>query len=271
MPEKPITQKKFADLTDEERRQVTGQLGLSIRHELTKLWLPSFDEAYRQNQKIAEQFASAIKSSHDAFLQTSQQLRAPIGFLADHGWYLSLDLPINFSVTIANLYTEGRDKEVDDQMNDFYKKAEREIEKRILSMYPLRSHILKAAFSAHRRREYELSIPAMLTQVDGICSELIGTLFFKGHNKRPASAAFADQFLENVLLSSLLEPLRRTGQISADTREAPPSPGEFNRHGILHGQIVDYGNRTNSFKVISLLSFLTETVRRAVESREKTA
>ena len=85
MTQKPIQHKTVANLTDEERRQLAGEVKLSNRHDLTTLSLPSFDEVYRQTQNIAEQFAAAIKSSHEAFLQTSREMKGPIGYVADHG------------------------------------------------------------------------------------------------------------------------------------------------------------------------------------------
>ncbi len=53
---------------------------------------------------------------------------------------------------------------------------------------PTRAHLLKAAFSAHRRGEFALSVPVFLAQADGICSELIGVSLYTRRDGKPKLA-----------------------------------------------------------------------------------
>jgi hypothetical protein len=47
-------------------------------------------------------------------------------------------------------------------------------------------------------------------------------------------------------------------------------PIGFNRHDVLHGDCVDYGDdKINSYKALSLVNYLSETVYMAKEHFEK--
>ena len=56
--------------------------------------------------------------------------------------------------------------------------------------------------------------------------------------------------------------------LSENTKSNPFSI--FNRHGILHGIILNYDNRINSYKTISLLWLLSSTQKFLLENRNAT-
>lgn len=131
----------------------------------------------------------------------------------------------------------------------------------IVSQFPKRSHILRAAFSAHRRAEYELSVPVFLTQVDGICKETSDQYLFLKHNKKPQTAIYVAQFASNNFRAALLSPVAEALPIGASESERPQGFADLNRHTVLHGESLDYGSKTNSLKAISLLNYVVYVLR----------
>jgi hypothetical protein len=59
-------------------------------------------------------------------------------------------------------------------MIEHYRATLNEIQKEAEDEFPNRRIILKKAFNAHRHGDYELSIPVMLAQADGIGEEIFG-------------------------------------------------------------------------------------------------
>ena len=51
--------------------------------------------------------------------------------------------------------------------------------------------LIRAAFNAHRRQEYELAIPVILAQTGGICKEVVNEYLFIKNNKKPGTAIYA--------------------------------------------------------------------------------
>jgi hypothetical protein len=264
MAQDPLLKKTIGQLTPEEHQLFVERLAHTIEDALKQKGFSSFEHFI---ESITEAFGASLKTGFEAFNESNRLMKYPIGILAENGWYLSLDMALADTVEVAKLFSEGHVKAANQRMVDFYNKNQSSVEETIRKHFPLRKKIIKAAFEAHRKRNYELSIPAMLTQADGICNDLVGTHLFRKRKGSPATLQFANQFATDVLLSSLLEPLRREGQIRVDTRRLKTTSGVLNRHGILHGLIVDYASEENSFKVISLLSYLSDIVRDAVQAK----
>jgi hypothetical protein len=264
MAQDPLLKKTIGQLTPEEHQLFIERLAQTIEDTLKQKGYSSFDHFI---QSITESFGASLKTGLEAFNETNRLMKYPIGVLAENGSYLSLEMALPDIVEAAKLFSEGHLSAASQRMVDFYKKNQSAVEETIRKHFPLRKKIIKAAFEAHRKRKYELSIPVMLTQADGISNDLLGTHLFRKRKGSPATLQFTNQFATDVFLSSLLEPLRREGQIRVDTRRLKTTSGVLNRHGILHGSIIDYASEENSFKVISLLSYLSDIVYDAVQAK----
>jgi hypothetical protein len=189
--------------------------------------------------------------------------------LAEHGWYPSWYMTHSDTINATILLKDGKIEELNKQMTKFFKEQENDIEEIICSRFPNRATLIKAAFRAHRHGDYELSIPLMLAQADGICQEIIQINLYSKKSGVPMTSEFAERFAGDVFLSALLEPLRRVGVISANTKDLINTSGILNRHGILHGSITDYATQDNSYKVLSLLSYVSDFIPDA--AKRKTA
>lgn len=265
MTDRSYMNKKLRELTPEERKLFAADMAQMLSDELKRLDRHSLAITGRSIETSVRQLAAVLTAGFAGLAELGRRMKQPIGVLADNGWFLAPELAMDDLVDLASIFASGRVEEGDRRMVAFYEDIVESIEESIRKHFPHRERIVKAAFRAHRRKEYELSIPVMLTQADGICRDLIGTHLFHKRKGAPAAVRFADRFPTDFVLSSMLEPLRREGQIAADTRRVKLDPGVLNRHGILHGSMVDYSTETNSYKVISLLCFLVDTVREAVD------
>lgn len=184
--------------------------------------------------------------------------------LSDEGWYLDYDLSIE---TLSSLYIIQVKKEsnvLDEYMVDFYKKKLNTIINFFQKEFCKRYSILEKAFDAHKKGDFELSIPVFLSQIDGLFFDLTTKgIFSKGGGRYKDNTA--KKWLEereghdaNFRLS-ILEPLRKNENITASFKDSENFPNALNRNKILHGRDLNYSTEINSYKAISLL-FLIGTI-----------
>jgi len=180
--------------------------------------------------------------------------------LGAHGWYLDLEMPMPGLWVLRDALAEGNVTEAESVLCEHYECRLDGIEKSIVSRSPHRAHLIKAAFGAHRREEYGLSIPLLLAQVDGICKELTNEFLFMSRDKKPCVANYVEEMAANCFLAALLSPLAETLPISASRSDLMADAETLNRHAILHGQSLHYGNKTNGLKAISLINYVVHVL-----------
>ena len=121
-----------------------------------------------------------------------------------------------------------------------------------------RKKSIRAAISAHKNRQFELAIPTLLPLIDGLAAEIVvgtpnhkkKTIYAKDAAKRynADEAEVWSECVEQVVFSLMYK--------DYDFMKARRPPSSVNRHGILHGRIVDYGSELNSYRVILLLDVM---------------
>ena len=152
---------------------------------------------------------------------------------------------------------------VDDVMMAYYRKNLQPFANQLISEYPTRASVIKAAVDAHTsipNGGYFLSIPVFIAQADGLLAEITGLESPLAH----AAKAFRDKYSNDPEMLDLLHPvleLKGSGfMMSAQAREdsAQASGQSFtalNRHQVMHGERSDYGTEINSLKAFSFLVF----------------
>ncbi|MDC8757849.1 hypothetical protein [Janthinobacterium fluminis] len=217
---------------------------------------------------------STIQKSAPQIIQLLEGIRAmpqvyrqAILELGQSGWYFDGNMPLHMPMEIAALVKDDKLEEVDAFMDNYFGAHLDHIEQELTAAFPLRAKIICAAFSAHRNGQFELSVPVLLTQVDGICAELTGLSPFRRKDKRPTTAAYVES-LQNAFLEALLVPFSENLPISSSEHERPPHFASLNRHMVLHGESVDYATKRNSLKAISLLNY---TVQYLLISKEESS
>jgi hypothetical protein len=123
-----------------------------------------------------------------------------------------------------------------------------------------RKKAIRAAIAAHKKRQFDLAIPALLPLIDGLAAEVVsGTpnLRKKSIYAKDAAASYNaeeaevwSECVEQVVCSLIYK--------DYDFRTSKRPPSSVNRHGILHGRIVDYGSELNSYRVILLLNVMVK-------------
>ena len=222
-------------------------------------------QAVASIQPIAESLTNYLQQSIGpifvGFAQAMQELpertRRTLATLAQHGWYVDPEMDLPGISELALLFERGEATAAHDQLAGYFDHQREEILERLCVAFPCREKILRSVFKAHELGEYELSVPVLLAQADGICLELTGVQLYSkqsdGKTTR-VSEAIATSNADSFAVA-LLHPLTEVFPITFNSRERDGLVDILNRHAILHGESVSYGNRINSCKAISLVSF----------------
>jgi len=121
-----------------------------------------------------------------------------------------------------------------------------------------RRSILKAAIDAHKKKKFLLSVPVMLTQIEGIIADgygHIGKLRQKRLKKyikelyTGNDTFLPDTVIKSVLLNTILVKFEHGKKINSS----------LSRHAILHGADVNYGTEKNSLKALLLFNYLQKS------------
>ena len=223
--------------------------------------LPSLSKQVSEIQKSLQGLISpAFDELQRSFRELPPRTQDALLLLGVHGWYLDLEMPLPGLWELKKALSEGNVEEAEEALAEYFEGRLEEIEKSISERYKHRAHLIRAAFNAHRRQEYELSIPVLLAQTDGICKEVVNQYLFIKQNKKPGTAIYVDQIAADTLRAALLSPLAKTLPINASERERPADFEALNRHTVLHGESLDYGSKINSLKAISLVNYVAHVL-----------
>jgi len=215
-------------------------------------------------QPAVELFRELQKSIGPVFVEIARIVQAlpegtrqGLAALAKRGWYVDSEMDLPFIMSLIQLFEDGQAGKVDTQLSSYFDQRSEAIQDRLCNQFPSRAQILVAAFRAHNGAEYNLSVPVFLAQADGICLELTGVQLYSkrsdGKTTKVSEAVAA--FDVDDYVGALLYPLTEVFPITFNSRERAGQENILNRHAVLHGESVSYGNIINSSKAISLLAF----------------
>jgi len=201
-----------------------------------------------------------FKEIHKALQEWPQNQREATIKLANHGWYIDPGMPITASTKLARALDDANGETVSEELSKYFREKTDEIEKRLILRYPHRNHIIHDAFDAHRNGLFNLSIPVILTQADGIWWDAYSSsLFQKGKRTSKVKERFRED--RNLIFSAFFGVLEENVPLwmSEPDRNREFSklrPSQLNRHLVLHGETIEYGTEENSLKAISFLGWL---------------
>lgn len=213
--------------------------------------------------QIENLISPVLENFLESFRQLPEHTQAALLTMGNHGWFFDLEMPLPFLWELENVLNEGDIKEAEAALVDYFRENLQSIENRFTVKFPHRAKIINSAFNAHKRGEYELSIPIFLAQTDGICYEVINQYLFmrvRGE-KKPRTAIYVDTIASDTFRHALLSPLSQPLPISASQNERNESFNELNRHQVMHGESLDYGTEINGLKSISLLNYVAQVLR----------
>lgn len=235
-----------------------------MQYEMPQHLIQAIQDYQKVEEDINEQWIDAIEEFRKAQVDQPPIIQEAVTLLAEHGWYLDTDM--TFSQLIF-LRDQLNDTQLDntviyEALIQYFENKLQEIEKLVGENFPNRKKIIDDAFNAHRRQEYNLSIPVLLAQIDGICKEITGHYYFirvKG-GKKPQTAHYVDkEFIPST--KALLNPLADISTINKSQQERYKGFDGLNRHQVLHGESLDYGTKENSLKIISLLNYVVQVLK----------
>lgn len=234
---------------------------------------PQFNSLARDYRPISDHLEALLEQFAASF-PDHEDFRFVNAFLSDRGWLLSGETPSGLVNRLAPLVRQGEGEAVDQAMRDHVGARLDEIVHRASEKCPLRAPILAAAARAHAERAFELTVPTLLSQADGMALELIGGHFFRRtatptrksttetgkalDEKLPDQQEIrADGYLAPLLIAVFVgSSLGVHTQVRIEGRRADPAYGPLNRHGVLHGIDKDYATEDNSLRAFLLVEYI---------------
>lgn len=235
-------------LAEQERWK---KLGESILFDISSLTKQATD-FIRSIQRQIPAFEQLQRSFHEL----PPRIQEALLLLGSHGWYMDEEWTLPDLFQLIKGLSSGNIYEAEHTIIEHFESRIDEIEESIIKRFPHREKPIMAAFNAHRKQEYELSIPVFLAQTDGICKEITKEYLFRKKNKKPCTAIYVEQIVSDTLMAAILSPLAQALPIGASEHERPEGFNELNRHMVMHGESLNYGNKTNSLKAISLINYV---------------
>ncbi len=197
---------------------------------------------------------SVLNGVLEVFAQLPERQRQAMIHLGQHGWYVDFELPFRAIFDFAQ-DIGGRDHAAAELvLCQYFDERMEGLLKQVEESFGHRHQIIASAFRAHERGEFDLSIPVILAQTDGICFEVTNVQLYQLSKPKHFMKAFPDA--DGAITAALLAPLSTELPMVFPQRKRTAHPPLLNRHAILHGESCDYGTRENSSRAVSHLAYV---------------
>ena len=208
-------------------------------------------EFTERSRELSEKINDSFKLLPEAFL-----------VLGDYGWYLNLDFELGLAVQLLQMLRDGENEEVDNYLMRYFKSKLKEITDGLIIRHPTRKHIFEEMIFCVEHKKFFAAIPTMLSQIDGICRDMIRVKFFAKDNKKNFKPKISVFISDRFPLSDnfFFGPIMNSPVIMLSEKEAANHPFQINRHTVMHGMDVKYGTEVNFYKCFSLLKYLFDVL-----------
>jgi hypothetical protein len=224
-------------------------------------WAAQFVEAQKALQSISFPEFERIGKSAVFIAPRAQE---GIINLALSGWFLDLEMTLPQIAELGQAMLQGDTGEAEAELVAHFEGRADGIEAELVRKFARRAHLIQAAFRAYRQEEYDLAIPVLLTQSDGICNDVTSKSPFRARDKKPETAVYVEAIATDTLMAAFLSPLARIIPINASEKDRKGSTA-LNRHTVLHGESLDYGTKANTLRAISLLNYVGNILKDEIE------
>ncbi|WDD90328.1 hypothetical protein Bsp3421_000153 (plasmid) [Burkholderia sp. FERM BP-3421] len=199
--------------------------------------------------------------SFDAIKVDTAKTADEIVAMSREGWYVDGKMGVTRPRIFKTHMDDGKPAEAEALMVEHFTRRCAGIHAEMVAAYPARRAILDQAFAAHANGQYLLSIPTLLTQVDGICADALQASFFLRGDRQKAIREMKVRAGSGLALA-YLAPLDTDMSIAMSESSRPADFSALNRHMVLHGESTDHGTLANSLRTISLLNFIAQAIER---------
>jgi hypothetical protein len=225
---------------------------------MNKEFMEGAKQFFTEKMKTDPDFIKGMLEAAKAITNYPAQLKRLTEEIALLGWFPTGESYIH---GIADAHAAGR-KALNEYMIKEIECDYHAIKRNLIGAHGNRSKILECAFALHESENWNASIPLFLAQTEGIFCENMGVFLFSEHERRKQvmQERFQDkanQYMPYLYAPFELQNLQYSSGISSSS-QAKKLNGP-NRNGILHGsrKHLDYGTKENSYKCISLLSYIS--------------
>jgi hypothetical protein len=222
--------------------------------------LPCLQEALQLGRSLQDVIAPAFEKISESMRELPPRTQTALLALASHGWYLDFEWTMPQLWALEESLSNGDVEKAEKELLGHFEARLDQIESCLVEKFPHRARVIHPAFDAHRREEYELSIPVLLAQTDGICKEITAKYLFIRFNKKPEVASYVEDSITDAFAAALMSPLCKILPIAAPQSERPADTDLLNRHAVLHGESLNYGSKANSLRAISLINYVAQVL-----------
>lgn len=207
-----------------------------------------------EEQTIGQFFGKLQEDLRQAAIQFQQDL-VPIKqfekenavLLSQYGWYISSWMMVTDVWKMLAAVRDGRMAEVEQQLIQYYRDQLSNLCTWLCEKHPDRSILLRQAFDAHEKNMFYASTILFLSQADGLGDgKLLSKRKMNGFLETQKSCD-----LTNAVLGTVTA-------INADSMDKSNYFSDLNRHEVMHGLALSYGQEVNSLKALSLLTFIAQ-------------
>ncbi|TKT84888.1 hypothetical protein [Dyadobacter frigoris] len=118
--------------------------------------------------------------------------------MGNHGWYLNLEFELGLAVQLLHMLQSDETNEVGDYLVAYFISELKGISQDLIERHPKRKNIFEDIIFCVENKKFFAAIPTVLSQVDGICNDMINMKFFAKDHKRgykpKISVYISDQF-----------------------------------------------------------------------------
>lgn len=221
----------------------------------------SLSETTTQIHNLSESFKEVGERLSKYYKDTPSHLL----LIAEHGWFIELDTELNLPLKLVSDIENGQPEEINDYLIKYYSSNLKRIISVLNKRHPTRHEIFDEIHNSYNEKKYFVTIPCILSQVDGICFDYTKKKFFIRNHRLPQVLPELEK-MSNSFLDLFLSPLKNQTPIMTIEENVKNFPSKLNRHEIIHGVNTTYGTELNSLKCISLLKYISDLL---IDTNEK--
>lgn len=246
--------------TSKLMQEISERIKAQFQGEIEKVSQVMVDAQYSIAKELAnynEQLQRTFEQLQQSFNELPENIKEALLVFGKHGWYLDEEMSLPDIWNLKKELSKENIEKAEQTLIEHFERRLDDIEKFISKKFPQRKHLIKAAFNAHRRSEYELAIPVLFSQIDGICKDVRNRHLFIFKDRK---SIYVNQIIFNAMEAAMLSLFSENLPIWLSVGR-PDIFDELNRHMVLHGESLDYGTKTNSLKAISLINYVSHVLK----------
>jgi hypothetical protein len=206
---------------------------------------------------LIENLSSTFEKLDEIRKQTPKDLL----LLAGYGWYLEYDSDFDLPIRLGKYISQKKINIVNKFLIHYYSENFERIIDILSERHSERKEIFKQIYLSYQNKQFFVSIPTILTQIDGISSDASSKMFFiKDRNKPLPQIAEEILKINDLTFDYYLSPLTNKTPIRVNSTELNSFPDKLNRHHIIHGIDKCYGTEINNLKCLSLLKYISDII-----------